>query len=138
VLQPASAHDEAALRGDLVAVNALDAHVGKEVRRPRARLFGPVIAARDLLHALAQRLLPFVEPVRFVGPGILALGLVERHVARHRHPVAQIVVQQLEPVIEAPLVEQLVLEREEAVDLGLEEQIVERGHAAPIKRAQCA
>ncbi len=80
-------------------------------------------AGLDLLHALGQRVLALVEPVDVaVGAGELALVLAELDVAPHRHPVTDVVGEQIEPFPIAPLVEQLRLAIEEIRDLLAKQQ----------------
>src|SRR5262245_14987542 len=96
------------------------------MREARARLLGPMDAGLDLLHAPRQRLLALVEPVDVApGAGELAFVLAELDVAPHRHPVADVVGQQVEPFPVAPLVEQLGLPIEELRDLLAEQQPVD-------------
>ena len=77
-----------------------------------------------------QDVLALVEPIRLDAfARIFELGLVEADIARDRHPIADVVMQQIEPFVEAPLVEQLGLGAEEALDLGLEQQPIERAVA---------
>src|SRR5215469_1073571 len=81
----------------------------------RLRLLGPVNAGLDLPDAAGQRLLALVKPGDLGGlAGEFAAGLVaEFDVAPHRHPVADIVGEQRQPVVVTPFVEQLGLGVEE-------------------------
>src|SRR5262249_19685335 len=102
--------------------------------------FGPMDAGLDLLHAPGQRVLTLIEPVD-VAPGAreLPLVLAELHVAPHRHPVADVLGQQAEPFLVAPLVEQLRLAIEEIGDLLANQQPIDAcialSHRAPPHRA---
>ena len=87
------------------------------------RLLGPVHAGQDLLDAPRQGLLAFVEPVDVLaGAGEFALRFAHLDVAAHRHPVAHILGDERQPVLVAPLVEQIRLVIKELLDLLLEEQ----------------
>ena len=75
-------------------------------------------AGLDLAHAAGQRVLALVEPgdvLRLAGE--FARLLAEFDVAAHRHPVAEIVGEQRQPLVIAPLVEQFGLAVEEIGDL---------------------
>src|SRR5262249_18780188 len=89
----------------------------------RGRLLGPVDSRADLGHAPGQRVLAVVEPVDL---GALARELslrgVGRSVATHRHPVARIFREQVQPLLVAALVENLGLAVDELLDLALEEE----------------
>src|SRR5207237_9677323 len=97
--------EEAALDGDLgrggaVGARAKDLHVRDHVADARGRLLRPVDAGEDLLHAAGERGLALVEPVDVRAlTRELALALVVRHVAPHRHPVADVLREQVEPVL---------------------------------------
>src|SRR5215210_3576697 len=83
-------------------------------------------AGLDLLHAPAERLLALVEPVDVaLGAGELALVVAELDVAPHRHPVADVLGEQVEPFPIAPLVEQFGLPIEEIRDLLAQQQPVD-------------
>src|SRR5262245_42955713 len=111
-------------------LDALQLHVRHEMRHARARLFGPMDAGLDLLHPPAERLLALVEPVDVVlRAGELALVLAELHVAPHRHPIADVVGEQVEPVAIAALVEQLRLAIKKIRDLLAKQQPVDAGVA---------
>ena len=65
-------------------------------------------AGQDLLDPPLQGFLALVEPVDVVvGVGELALAFADLDVAPHRHPIAHIRGDQREPVLVAPLVEEL-------------------------------
>src|SRR5262249_8510407 len=73
-------------------------------------LAGPVNAGLDLLDAPHQRVLALVEPGDVLPlAGEFALFLAVFDIAPHRHPVADVVGEQTEPVVITPLVEQLGL-----------------------------
>src|SRR5229473_6080576 len=93
------------------------------MRDARLRLLGPVDAGLDLPHPTGQRVLALVEPGD-VGAGAseLALALAEFDVAPHRHPVADVVGEQREPFLIAPLVEDFRLAVEELGDILREQQ----------------
>src|SRR5580692_3546193 len=121
-----AAGDRDLLRRGKGRLGALHLHVRNEMRQARARLFGPVDAGLDLLYAPGQRVLALVEPVDVaVGAGELALVLAELHVAPHRHPIADVVCEQIEPFPIAPLVEQLRFAIEEIRDLLAKQQPVD-------------
>src|SRR5450631_4038087 len=131
-----AAGDRDLLRCSKGRLRALQLHVRDEMRQARARLFGPVDAGLDLLYAPNQRVLALVEPVDIaVGAGELALVLAELHVAPHRHPIADVVGEQIEPFPIAPLVEQLRFAIEEIRDLLAKQQPVDTrvalSHGAP-------
>src|SRR5205085_7001539 len=108
---------------------AEDLHVGDHVTDSRGRLLGPVDAGQDLAHAARQRVLALVEPADVHALAReLALGLVVRHVAPHRHEVANVVGEQLEPLLVAPLVEQLGFSIEELLDLLSKEEPIDVAH----------
>ena len=94
----------------------------------REGLLGPVDAGLDLGHAPPERVLRLVEPVH-VGALAreLARTVVVRHVAAHRHPVARVVGEEREPLVEPARVEQLSLVVEKLLDLPVEEELRERG-----------
>src|SRR5688572_4006347 len=121
-----AAGDRDLLRSGKGRLGALHLNIGDEMGEARARLFGPVNAGLDLLHAPAERLLALVEPVDVaLGAGELALVVAELDVAPYRHPVADVIGQQVEPFPIAPLVEQLRLPIEEIGDLLAEQQPVD-------------
>src|SRR5713101_4024990 len=66
----------------------------------RLRLLGPVNAGLDLLDPADQRVLALVEPGDVLAlAGEFALSFAELDVAPHRHPVADVVGEQGEPVV---------------------------------------
>src|SRR5260370_17465009 len=93
-------------------------------------------AGEDLLHAAGERVLALVEPVDV---GALTreftLALVVRHVAPDRHPVADVLGEQVEPVLIPALVEQLGFPVEELLDLALYEQPIDVPHASSFQLA---
>ena len=114
----------------------LDLDVGDDVADARGRLLGPVDAGEELLHAAAQRVLALVEPVDVQAlAGELALPLVVGDVAPHGHEVARVVGEQIEPLLVAPLVEQLGLAVEEVLHLVAQEQAGQVGRAHVVARS---
>ena len=95
---------------------------------PRRRLLGPVNAGLDLRHAPPERVLALVEPVH-VGAVAreLPLAVVGGHVAAHRHPVAGVLGEEREPLVEATRIEELGLAVEKVLDFPLEQEPGERG-----------
>src|SRR4029434_4269982 len=80
----------------------------------------------DLLDALLQRRFALVEPIHVLTlAGIFPLLLAELDIAAHRHPVANIVGQEGEPLLEAALVEQGCLRIEKLLDLPRQQQVLE-------------
>ena len=72
----------------------------------------------NLLHALGEGELAFVEPGHLgAGHGVLALGLRVGDVAADGHEVADVVVEELEPLLVAAVVEEVGLVVEEVLDL---------------------
>src|SRR4029453_12726905 len=73
-----AAGDRDVLRCGKGRFGALYLHVGDEMRKARARLFGPMNAGLDLLNPAAERVLALVEPVDVAqGAGELALVVAE-------------------------------------------------------------
>src|SRR6266849_5308093 len=93
------------------------------MRDARLRLLGPVDAGLDLPHPTGQRVLALVEPGD-VGAGAseLALALAELDVAPHWHPIADVVGEEGEPLLIAPLVEDFRLAVEELGDILRQQQ----------------
>ena len=85
-------------------------------------------ARAELRHPPPERVLALVEPVHV---GALArelpLELVGGHVAAHRHPVARVLGEEVEPLLEAARVQQLGLAVQEVLDLPLQQESGERG-----------
>src|SRR5205807_1159507 len=79
---------------------------------------GPVDAGLDLPDPAHECVLALVEPGDVLAlAGEFALALAELDVAPHRHPVADVVGQQAQPLVVAALVEQLGLAVEKIGDL---------------------
>jgi len=110
----------------------VEAAIGKirrvlDRQRGQGRLLRPVHARADLLHAAGERVLALVEPVDVHAlAGEFPLGLLRGHIAAHGHEVAGVLGEEVEPVFEAPLVEELGFPVEKLLDLLLEQQPGER------------
>jgi hypothetical protein len=87
-----------------------------------------VDARAELRHPPPERVLALVEPVH-VGalPRELLLAVLVRDVAAHRNPVARVLGEEVEPLLEAARVQELGLAVEEVLDLPLEQEASERG-----------
>ena len=128
VVLPVLRDDEAAVDGHFRAADLGDVDVGDEVRGARTRLFGPVIAALDLLDTFGEVVLAFIEPVRIGALArVLGFGPVERHVARDRHIVARIVGEEVQPFGEAAVVEQFRFAGVKRLDFALQQQLRKSG-----------
>jgi hypothetical protein len=87
-----------------------------------------VHARADLLHAAGKGVLALVEPVDIHAlAGEFPRGLLRGYVAAHGHEVTGVLGEEVEPVLEAPLVQELGLTVEELLDLLLEQQPGQRG-----------
>src|ERR1051326_5906352 len=87
-----------------------DLHIRDQVRDARHRLLGPMYPGLDLLDAPNERVLALVEPSDVLAfAGEFALFLAVFDIAPHRHPVAQIVREQCQPFVIAPLVQEFGL-----------------------------
>src|ERR1700730_9481858 len=87
------------------------------MRDARHRLLGPMNAGLDLPHPAGQRVLALIEPGDVLTLACqLARLLAEFDVAPHRHPVADVVGEQAEPIVVAAFVQQLGFAIEEFGD----------------------
>src|SRR2546423_977953 len=91
------------------------------------RLFGPMESGVQLAHARGERRFAFVEPRDLAGRVCLLSGflLAELRVAPNRHPVVDVVGEELEPFAEAALVEQLSLSVKEFLNLVQQEDALD-------------
>ena len=78
----------------------------------------------DLVDAPLQGFLALVEPVDVVAfAGEFPVQLTELDVPAHRHPVPDVVGQQLQPLAEAPVIQQLRLVIQELFHLVLQQHL---------------
>src|SRR5207249_7598498 len=121
-------HDEPAPDVDLTRPRLPDLDIGDDVADSRGRLLRPVDARQNLAHPATERVLALVEPAGVETlPRELPLRLVARDIAPQGHPVVDVFGEELEPLLVAPLVKESGLPVEEALDLLLEEEPIERG-----------
>ena len=85
-------------------------------------------AGADLGDTARECVLALVEPVHVRALArVLPLELAVGDVAAHRHPVARVVGEEVEPLLVASRVQQLGLAVQELLDLLLEQESGERG-----------
>ena len=131
-LHPVAVDQKAALDRDVLGIlhrrlRAQELDVRDHVAEAGERLLGPVHAGQDLLHAPGERVLALVEPVDVLALAReLALQLAELDVAADRHPVPDVISEEIQPIFVAPLVEDLRLVVEEVRHLPLEEELRHR------------
>src|SRR5262249_55425991 len=129
-LRPAAVDDEVRMDLELGgAVARFDIDVGDQMPGARWRVFGPGHAGVEAGDPRRQRLLGFVEDRQFLVSGQILLdiagGVEDRDrlarswiaVAARRHPVADVVGQQSQPLVEAALVQEPHLAIEKPLDL---------------------
>src|SRR6516165_7163212 len=129
-LRPAAVDHEIRVHPDLARrVTGFHLDIGDQVARTRRWVLRPGHAGIQPRDALAQSLLGFVEDRQLVFLGQIifdvAVGVEDRDrlarlriaVASTAHPVADVVGQQLQPFVKAPLVEQPGFSVEELLDL---------------------
>ena len=125
-MQAVGPDEEVAAHGHLVALQFADLDVADDVADAGERLFGPVEAGVDLADAARERALALVEPRNLgFGVGVLAVLLAELDVAADGHVVVDVLGDELDPVVEAAVVEEFGLAVEEALDVALEEEAFE-------------
>ncbi|MNT63842.1 hypothetical protein D3C72_2016890 [compost metagenome] len=97
------------------------------MRHPRGRFLGPVNAGLDLRHPLAQRIDALVEPRGILLAGVFLRHGVAPHIARQRHAIGDILVQQAQPGLEVAVVQQIGLVVQKTLHLPPDLHVIHAG-----------